>query len=424
MVITNKALIFSVTLITALIISHQAATAQNKWKDGYVVTQAGDTVHGEIAFKDKPKPPKTLVFRNKKGDEKHYRPFEVRSFTVHLSGQDVYFKSFSSELDVSPTDLASIDNSPNPTLKKCEFFAQLLVAGKKSLYVCLDSVVGKKHYLIEAQDGALTELINKHYYLDMSRTTALYSEEYKRQLGKLYSDCHIAAIKKIEDAQYSLPSLMHLARDYNKCDKRAEGYEYKREKAKTVFGVDLGAGKTALDVNGSGYNGITFAPSYSFVAGIFLNCILPHTERRWSICNELLYAGYSMKSDTYYPNYPYTGVTAKANLDISYLKLFTSLRYQYSKYAIRPFAHLGITNGYSISSQATALYHQGGLADQTGPFIPFRKYEQSWFGGAGISYKKYEAEIRYERGNGFSNIPQSVSTSAIYLLFLVKYSFK
>ena len=232
--------------------------------------------------------------------------------------------------------------------------------------------------------------------------------------------------KTIIETPYTANSLMHLAKDYNKCYATEAGYEYKREKAKAVFGVDLGVNQTTLKMNGGGYSAISFTPSYSVSTGIFLNCILPHTEKRWSIYNELVFMNYKMTSGTYYPNYPYTPITGVANLNFAYVKLATAARYELQKNKIKPFIQFGMVNGYALSATDNSLVHDSGYPDKTEQFIPVRKYEQSYFGGVGVSYKKYGAETRYEHGNGFSDntgaaVP--VSSTTTYFLFLIKYSF-
>ena len=416
-------------LLTAFALLHnKQATAQGRWKPGYIVTDGNDTLHGTMAYTEKAKAPKTILFKNDKtGLEKHYKPGEIKAFVVQTPSQQICFRSFVADLDISPADLASIDNAPAPKLQRCSFFAQLLVAGNRSLYTCRDTVTNKKHFLIEYPADTLTDLINKRYYLDNARTTALYNEQFKKQLGKLYAGCTAVSIQSINDAHYSVASLRHLANQYNTCEHGAPGtpYEYKREKARADLGVVLGASSTTVHMKGGDYNGITCPPSYFFNVGAFLNLQLPHTAKHLALYNELFFTHYNTSSAVVYP---YTYESAQAVINLSYLKLATALRYSFAVHQLRPFLQAGMVNGYSISGSADEHTHEAGIPvpDQVHPITPFRHYEQSLFGGIGITFKRYEAEICYERGNGFvtdNSTYDPISVSTTYIMFLAKYSF-
>ena len=440
--ITQKTLAFYFALLTFITTHHNKVLAQGRWKPGYIVLSNKDTLFGQIAYIEKAKSPKSIVFRKgKKEEKKRFLPAKIRSFKVQLPLQDLYFKTFTADIDISPVNLATLDHSPEPIFQKNIFFAQLLISGTNSLYTCTDTTVGKEHFFIESPDGALTELINKRYYIDDNNVMSADNDAYKKQLSKFYSGCSEITIANLNNVEYKTSSLSKLAKDYNKCSTTGitSKYEYKIEKIKLDFGIDLGVNSSSTKVDGDNsnvpfgtillgpvYNGIKFPVTYSFNEGIFLNVIAPHTEKRWSVYNELLYTHYDMQSNEYVlsGNYLAQGSeTAKTHLKVSYVNLITAVRYQYGKTGIKPFFQLGIMNGYAVSVSTSTLVHDkfSSQPDMTQPFMPFRKYEQSLLGSGGVRYKKYEMELRYIRGNGFSEYP-SVKTVTSHFMFLLKYS--
>ena len=410
-------------MVVCALIQADNAAAQNKWKTGYVVNTGGDTLRGKIAYRQRSRSLRSVLFiKDEDSTRTRYTPTELRSLKIQLPFQGLYFKSFVTDINVSPDNLAELTNTPTAKFLKHSFFAQLLVSGKKSLYTYTDTVFNKKHFLIEYPENKLTDLVYKRYYLDNGKTIVMYNTEYIKQLGKFYSDCP-SLIKEINDAQFTAPSLMQLAKAYNQCNQSDTGnrYEFKPEKTKAFFGVDLGADKTTLHAAGAFHDGMKFNSSYNFNAGLFLNIVLPFTRNQWSIYNELMFAQYKMQSSTYQP---FSFETAHADVQMSYVKLVTGISYQYPYHQVKPFINAGMVNGIAVSATATEYLHDAGTTDPntTQPLTGVKRYEQSYFVGAGITYKKYGAELRYEHGDGFAG-SGCVSTSTSYILFLLKYSF-
>ena len=412
--------ILYLTLFTFIILCNTQADAQGRWKPGYLVKTNGDTLSGFIAYKEKANAPKTIVFKKQKdGTKTIYKFSDLVFVNIKLPSQDIYFKSFETTIDYSQVDLAWINTSPIPDLVKCKIFAQLLVKGTKSLYSYKDTILYKKHYLIESPEGKVTDLINKRYYTDESKTHISYNQEYKKQLLDFYSDCTAIGFNKIYTTQFILTDMMDLAKEYNTCNKPDANlaYEFKPERIKASFGAIVGANTATAKISGIAYNLPHFNTSVHFDAGLFLNLFPPHTEKRLSLYNELLYTGYDIKSANYLSYRQNTFAEVKA----SYLKLYTALRYQHPYRDLKPFIQLGISNGLALSVSANETYETTGGYNATTPLMPCRKYEQAYFVGLGAYYKKFELEFRYEKGNGFSDYP-SVTTKTTYFSTLLKYS--
>ncbi|MES1181233.1 MAG: hypothetical protein ABUL44_00405 [Flavobacterium sp.] len=365
--------------------------AQNNWKK-ITITVNGDSLNGEIAIRIKFKSFKSLAVRNKEtGITTVYKPKEIRSFTIKVEEQDLYFKTLQLEADHSSTDLSMLEQTPIVTLVKDTVFAQLLEEGEKKLYSYKDDKAYKKHYVIETTDGQAIDLINKQYYLNKEKTVSVCNEEYKKQLNELLK----SYTAEINATSFTEKEIKKLIKDYNNTSDKKNTYEYKEEKVKLCIGLIAGGHSTSLKFGGAN--------------------------------NELLYSNYKFQSENFY-SYD----DAKKSYDIvnasisgSYLKLFNALRFQMCASHFNPFIQVGIANGFALEGEANKYYPNAvtGLTKRTVPIVPYRKYEQSVFAGVGARYKKIALELRYEIGNGISNdmLIGSITKSAYVLL---SYAFK
>lgn len=166
---------------------------------------------------------------------------------------------------------------------------------------------------------------------------------------------------------------------------------------------------------------INFPNTYSVVAGVFADFILPRNERKWSIYNELLYSHYTVsegfKDFTNENNYR----NVEGELGYSYLKVNNMVRFRYPLGSFKVFANGGLSNGYAFkeTNNKTTVnkFHnsetieEGKLLDKT------RRYEQGLILGLGAIKGRLSGEFRYERGNGMSDyIYLGVRTDRFFLL--------
>jgi hypothetical protein len=418
--------------LTSVSISELSAQKQNSdWKEITIIKKNNDTIHGSIFYKHRFKSYNSLSVKTK-GEtiSKFYHPRDVSSFIIKTDEETLFFKTLITDADYSTTDVAKLTTSPKTELVHDTVFGQLLLQGARSVYYYQDDKVFKDHFLIETTDGKATDLVNKHYYLNDSKTTVAYSQEYKRQLMLLLASPSIPA-SRIDAIAYKRKHILPLVKDYNATVATVSSiYEYKEEKAVFKFGVVAGANLTSLKFDGNlNYlNELKFDRSIGVNAGIMMNIILPGTHKRWSVYNELLYSAYSMEST----NEPYVYHDSKnsyrtltqASIDISYLKLFTAARYQIPG-RLTPYVQLGVVNGYAFKNTTSADYETYFYSmiskESKTPFIEFRKYEQSLFGGVGAIVHKVGVELRYEIGNGFSS--RGLGSKANYAYVLLNYTF-
>ena len=377
---------------------------------GYIVTNAGDTLRGEINDKNWRKNPDHVLFL-KEGASKTvtYKPLEIKAFSV---ANDLYVSKMVS-FDISDNDLNYLtESSPDPIMQTDAVFLSAYVLGKASLYY-LNDANGKSHFFIE-KDTTIQELIHNQYRKMVDGASfVVESNRYQQQLLVNMGDCP-NIFSAITTISFTGPSFSKLFETYNSCKNATATFVKKHEKVKCVPSLLLGATMTELvfrsDVNK--YEQIeliqnaNFKPSINVTGGAAFNVLFPRNHQSWSLYNELLYTNYKAtktfdnNNDLDNPN------TTTYILNLDYLKLTTLIRYQYPGKIIKPYFNIGVTNAYAINYQykkmvIDALY--GFHREYSEGVMPIRKYEQGLTTGIGLAYKQYAVELRYERGNGISN---------------------
>lgn len=110
----------------------------------------------------------------------------------------------------------------------------------------------------------------------------------------------------------------------------------------------------------------------------------------------------------------------------TYLKMNNMLRFKYPIGRLQVYSNVGISNGFAIKEinyrkKETKLYAMERVVEDKA-INDTRKYEQGYLLGLGIILKKYNLEIRYEKGNGMSDY-NGLKSSTSRFNFLLGYRF-
>ncbi|MFN8115121.1 MAG: outer membrane beta-barrel protein [Bacteroidia bacterium] len=363
----------------------------------------------------------TLIIKTKT-QVQYYKPLIVQ---LNLSSNDL------NNLNTSPLPKFKLSNDPEPKFIKDTILAQVIVGGQKKLFQYIDNNVRNTHYLIVSNEGKPIDLIYHRYYMDKGMTKIGYNEEYKSQLLSNLTDCNQINFESINKVKFIESDLTSLFINYNKCVNSKDSiYVVKNEKIKTHFGIIIGFNRSKLHFESaqSKINQTNLNPSIGPNFGFYANIVFPKANKSWSIYNELLFnqfkyigTGYNI----YYENPTWYSKINDVEIKASVIKLFTAIRYQFSKYKLKPFIQLGIGNGlaFSYSSKCTTeTRFNSNVNFETKSFIEFRKHEQSLFSGIGINYKRIGLECRYEVGNGMSQASGILSKTK-YLYILLNFRF-
>ena len=223
----KKISLFSRLIITIVLLAIFDATtmAQTNPKPGYVITNDGDTIRGNIDFRTNEKLARQCLFQANGGSEsKTYRPGDIQGFRFDDGGK--YF----------------VTRRLNVTGEQELFFAEFMVQGKMNLY-CV-AYNRDEYFFFEREDGEMAQLTNRAFLTSSSMQDEKDKMQEKReQYGKvkiLLQDSWKAA-SEMNDKDLSRKKLVKVVRDYHN-DVCTDGstcvvYEYneKSDKSKTRF---------------------------------------------------------------------------------------------------------------------------------------------------------------------------------------------
>lgn len=204
-------------IMILLAVGTTVSVAQQNPKAGYVITNQGDTIRGNIDFRTNERLARLCDFQaNGTTGYKTYRPGDIEGYRFDDNGK--YFVS--RRLNVTGT----------PEL----YFAEFIVQGKMNLYCVVSK--SDEHFFFEREDGEMAELTNRT--VGMTSIQALQeakdiTQEMREQRGKvvtLVKDSWKAA-KTLNEDDMSRKKLVKAVRDYHN-DVCTDGsqclvYEYK-----------------------------------------------------------------------------------------------------------------------------------------------------------------------------------------------------
>jgi hypothetical protein len=405
----KNVVIYSFLFFLFILFNSDKLFAQKNFIEGYIITLKKDTLKGTIDNREWNLNPSSIQFIGADGKKSTFKPDDISGFFV--PPKDLYISSHVS-IDLSslePKDL--VEHKAPKAVKDTALFLLTVVKGKASLYYMKDHN-NREHYYVSKDDASLIELLIKKSYMDnydgntMNHNYLATVELFKGQLILLFEDCP-SLKRNINNSEYLYSNIRSLVIKYNECQHSSIDFVKRQEPIKCKFG--LLAGPTLTKVSYKGGNdyltGAKMSDCYDFLAGVSCYIIFPRGLSQWVLVNELIYKPYSNSGSIKGITQDFGSYYATFSFDMAYLKINNLLRYQIPKWKVRPFADLGISNGYAVKSSNSRVV-QTSLWTTTitrGKAIENpRLYEFGVTGGLGISWWKFNGELRYEWADGMS----------------------
>lgn len=419
-------------------ISIQSAVGQKNFQPGYVLTLDGDTVRGQIDYRNWKINPDQIDFIDSNNNERSFSPIEILEFRVanerYLSGI-VEFETSSTVLNFN-----EMSHSGQFELATDTVFLQALFGGNKPLYFLYNNQQREYFYIV---NNNKLELLNYKKYLRKSpsadpdaplaahNSAVAENNRFRAQLTAYLADCP-AVHSKVTSMGYGQKSMYRVFESYQKCVNPEESFQKKREKIETKIGVLAGITMTSINFSGheAAYSELIesdFGSSIDFTGGVSFEFVFPRSGRRWSIPNELIYTSYSVEadhSDITDPVHLFT--LSHIELAYSYIKLNNLIRYSIPIGNIHAFINVGLSNGFAISETNTmsqTIQAYSSTRNTEDEAIEFtRKYEQGLIAGLGVRANKLSFETRYEGTGGMSEAV-NLSSKVKRFYFILGYRF-
>ncbi len=396
--------------------------AQENFVPGYIITLDGDSLKGQVDYRDWRITQKSVSFKtNSNSGQKDYFPIEIKGFGV----QNEHFISEITDLEVSPTKAEELTTEITPNYRRDTVFLEVLYRGDKNLYLHV-SDKSKLNFFIKNELGVEVLVYKKFINIQKGKHVISEYNKFIQQLKDYFPDCESIS-KSIKNTSYSEKSLNKLFTSYYKCTNKKSEFVKSRAKGRVDFGGIVGASITSLNFSGNGFKYLSeadFNVSTDGSVAIFFDFILPKNHGKWSFNNELMYTSYSATG--LYENYINSNEYSRSKVEIgySYLKLNNMLRFKYPIGGIHFYVNAGISNGIVLSEvnkrTQELKFYSDEIKKEGEAINNSRAFEQGLLLGLGAKIRKMSLEFRYEAGNGMSDY-SALKSSANRVFFLFGY---
>lgn len=391
-------------LALLLLIIPIIALGQGNFEPAFVITNDGDTIKGLIDYKDWPYNPSRIRFKKtEQGPERIYFPLDLKEFGV----SNEKYKGAIVETETSPQgSVSDLSHDPVLNLRIDTVFLESVVEGEKSL-LAYQSIRGIKNYYIFMDDKY--ELLVYKKYIKSAQNTMLENRKFSGQLLIYLDDCPEIR-SKINTVGYDAKSLQKLFNAYYVCTGKSIASEKQYKKREKIWGLLVGMSSTKFEYLNTSpdylYNA-DFDRSNNFTIGIYNDFVFQRLHNRLSLQNALHITNFYLK-DSYsiieneenYTNYT-------VDIGCGQLKLFTALKYKYPLGKTFIYARFGITNSiwvFGANQLKSESYFWGSESvDYRNAIANPATWELGWFGGVGVSYKRFSLGVDYESGNGIAS---------------------
>ncbi len=418
------------TTIAAFIF--QISYSQKNYLPGYIIKLNKDTIHGFVDYKNWNTNPNDINFILEKDDTpRTYNPNDIIEFGV----KDEIYVSAKVNIEISPVQTNLLKDDPELNIQTDTVFLQTLFKGSKSLYYFISNRNRDNFYIRRGDDFVL--LAYKKYLSSFNKSASYKriireNKKYQGQLDLYLSDDCPSIRSKLPYIEYTQRSLEKLFQHYYNCSQEGIVFQKKKEKTSADFGVLAGISLSKLEFNGEAnlpyLVDTDFNQSTDFTSGIFFEVYFSRNLKKWSIQNELIYNQSKFEGRHHSFRNETGDVNTFVQFEYSYIKLNNLLRYHFllNQTSLRAFINLGISNGFGVNEKnykrqdinffGNERVVEGKALEES------RNYEQAYVLGTGLKFNKFSLEVRYERGNGMSEIVTlSSPTKRVY--FILGYHF-
>lgn len=197
-----------------------------KFKPGYIVTNEGDSIFGDVAFWSLDSNPKNVKFERSwlSNESVEYDPLDIKAFGSEKS----HYRSAITEVEMSSQGMEDIHlyQDPNLKLETDTLFLETIVSGPKELHY-LRTDDGRKLFYFTYNDQ-IRLLYYKIYYdfVDPSGgaggvksnliSSVVEVDKYKGQLNFYLGECKSIG-KAMRRLEYNTTSLTNLYQKYYEC---------------------------------------------------------------------------------------------------------------------------------------------------------------------------------------------------------------
>jgi hypothetical protein len=386
-----------------------ASKAQSDFRNGYIIKNDNDTLHGLIDYRGVKSNARKCVFKKDPNSESH----------VFTPGELTGFQFMNSKYYVSK--FINAGSAPE------QLFVECLIKGIVGIYYYRD--FDGEHYLIEDKDGRLYELKNdKREVVVGDSKYYKESKEYVGVLKAVLKDSPTTS-RRVESMDLNHKSLVNIVHDYHNevCrDQDCLSYTTKLPRSKSRLGVVVGLNRLSISETGEFSDDFFYLKNSRFESriypsiGIFYKVNMPFIDERLHFQYEGTYSRASLTTTN-------SVIEPLYNLNyINDIRLVQSafnnvgfFKYEFPGGQLRPTFQVGAFMKYIFSTnyqrnQEVKIPSGDTFSTSSSVDNPFSKFDYGLNLGVGLTSfylngKELFLDIRYQRGFG---IIESLNSNA------------
>lgn len=371
--------------------------SQKNFQKGYIVTIVGDTLSGEIDYRDWSKSPAEIRFRKlNESESRIFNPYQIKAFGLNLG---IKYNSFETTLyqTKEESSIAAYKSVVDTTV-----FMEVLSKGKLTLYEFSEKGEKSRFFAIK-DNGSLIQLI---YHSIYNGSNLVHNRLYQNQLADLTGS------KNIPNIDYQIKSL----KDY------VDKFNGNKSIKKKFVKIQLGLGGTYyhnLNITRIGTNEIVADFESNLKPTYGINFLFPFTKKFGSMGFEF---------GTIFSNYSSNKISGSSLLSVKKIytnNVFINIGFRYTFFTnskLSPYLGFGAGINETIGDNFTDINDKKvklPLKPYNGGF-EFNIHPARVFAKAGICLnEKIALEFRFDRlpKYNFSNIMDGPLNSYSFLVF-------
>lgn len=257
---------------------------QIQFENGYYINNSGQKTEGLIKNLDWKNNPDEFQFKTTENESP--KTLTIKSVKEFGINDVVKYLRVNTAIDRSSENYGEISADKNPVFLDEEFFLEVLIRGKASLYSYKDT--GLKRFFYSEDSTDIEQLIYKSYKVSDNK---IGKNNFYRQQLWVNLKCQSSSISDVEKVGYNRRDLIQYFINYNECS--GSGYvNMEKGQKKGLFNLNLRAGlnSSSLKVENSiASRNVSFNNEFGIQLGIEAEFIMPFNKNKWALIIEPSY---------------------------------------------------------------------------------------------------------------------------------------
>ena len=382
------------------------AFSQSNLLPGHVVRTSGDTLYGEINYRNWEKNPQLIEMEGKDGSIRQFYMTDLRSFTI--DNYDRYEKAIVNR-STRPVEYNKLQLPFQDLTVTDTVMLRTIVQGSYSLY---ELVKEKTYYFLKDPQGTIEELLYRVELEDNSSNFIPYNIFRDQLRAKFNLPESGRVIDKLQHLQYRAKDLGAFVMKQNE---QATGQEnsWKPEQKKLIhLFAGTGVQATSLKIGGSDHELARLVNGKTSIGPIFqagVDVFASRNLQRLFARAELGYSSFST-SGSEYEKWYLTYRSKEYNLKMQNVQLSIAVLYSLIKSESLD-VYAGLAYGFYFTTykqhDMVITYEDGRQPHVIDPYLRFEKNWGVMNGRLGARFKShFEANLNYSFAGTFTNITE------------------